>query len=180
MATTQQTLPPLLEALPSAEDLARKGKWLTFLTHLAHRGMMLDKITKQNDVVLKAAQAHAAGETTVKPSVTAGEDEMGVSIGNEYRIIVQGTEDQKALPAAAQPAGNGMKYAAATLLGAMLGGGGLLLGSYLNNDPSIVSPVVVQQPAQEPPVVNVPPITNTDTDTNTKYKFDVGIPKDIE
>lgn len=146
--------------------------------------MMLDKITKQNSLVLDAARTHAAGETKVKPSIKAGDDDMGVSIGNEYRVYYQGQngEEQPALPAPNSPApapANGSAFknvAGGALLAAMLGGGGLLLGSYLPKDPSVVSPVVVQQPSQ--PAPTNPPFTDTDTDTNTKYKFDVGNPSD--
>jgi hypothetical protein len=87
MSTAEATTP---EPPPLPDDDASMS-WLEKLVRqwglmqVAHDGMMLDKIGKQNDRVLKLADAARDG-TIGKPGAAAPlGDDMGVNVGNEHK-----------------------------------------------------------------------------------------------
>lgn len=149
-------------------------KRLLVLTRLAHDGVMISKLQRQNRIVEDLAKRSANG--TIGQKSEAG-DEMPeddtVSIGNEYHYHYQGGEptaqaqptppaqpaQAPATPAAPATPSDAMSTLSKGLLAAALVGsgmGGLAVGSLLS------------QPG-------TPPAASTDTDTDTRT--DVTFPK---
>jgi len=72
------------------ERISRQG----LLLHHAHRGMMLNKILRQNKIVEENARQQlgvAYGEDTAKLAATDEDEDMGVSVGNENHYHFQTT-----------------------------------------------------------------------------------------
>ncbi len=147
-ATAEVTEEPT-EQLSWKEKIARN--W--FNVRLGHEGMMLDKIQQQQKRVFEIAD-RAANGTTGKPSQSAGDDDMGVNIGNE--IHYHGV--QQAASTVTNTGTPGLSTAAkAALVVALLGGAGGV--GYAAADLLKPEPAVVQG-------------TDTDTDTDTITEMD--------
>lgn len=145
---TATTVP---EPIPERSDVA-KAKRHVFNRHLAHEGIMLDRMQRQLRSAEKLQRFAATGDTNDLPK-PGEDDEMGVNIGNEYHLhqVVQPTEK----PPVSVPQAAASKLLP-FVLGAALAGGSTGLGWVLakwNETPK-------------------PPATaDTDTDTITEFDF---------
>ena len=116
--SSEEPLPKEAESPLVPNRLVRAAAWL----HVAHNGMMIDKIRRQNHIVQKQVKGMVS-ETGADMS----DDDMGdLSVGNEIHNHYTQTEKSGSSPLA--------KMLAMGLLGAGLGVGGLLLGNYLAED----------------------------------------------
>lgn len=167
--TAELPTPPDWDQTPEEFSQEFKQQWMQ--THLAHQGMMLDKIQRQQAIVEATARFAATGDSAqlAKEITPQGvEDaEMGVSIGNkEYHVhnypsspvTNTTTTTTEASPVAKASSTLAKAAAAAALVGA--GGIGVVgvnmaIDALTRPDPS---PVIVQ------------PATDTDTNAGLRFK----------
>lgn len=90
------------EPIPKRSDVA-KGVRTVYLNRVAHMGMMLDKMNRQNRRVERIEKFAATGKLEDLESPEEDED-MGVNIGNEIHYHYEGGEQQEALTPAPIPA----------------------------------------------------------------------------
>lgn len=133
-------------------------------THFALRqgfdAMMLDKIQKEQAVVMEIAKQTREG-TLGKPSGTAqGPEEMGVSIGHKTFNITTPAPEK---PAAAK----GMTTLAKVGVGAALTAAGVGL--------PVAGAVAYSLLANDPPAAVAPVQPGVDTDTDTFVPYEFGI-----
>lgn len=167
--TAELPTPPDWDQTPEEFSQEFKQQWMQ--THLAHQGMMLDKIQRQQAIVEATARFAATGDSAQLASEITPQGvedaEMGVSIGNkEYHVhnypaspVTTTTTNTttEASPLAKTTNTLGKVAAAAALLGSggIAGLGASLVVDYLTRpDP----PAVVQA-------------VDTDTDTNAGLRF---------
>lgn len=95
MATAEQVAEPI----PERSDVTKAVRNV-FNRHLAHEGIMLDRMQRQ----LRNAESlqRFAATNDVKDLPQPGDDDMGVNIGNEYHLhqIMPPTEPKPTTPAA--------------------------------------------------------------------------------
>lgn len=88
--------PTTAEPIPQRDDY-HKAKRNVFFRHLAHEGIMLNRVMRQQRHEEKLKKFAATGDT--KDLATSGEDDMGVNIGNEYHVHqVMPTTESKSTP----------------------------------------------------------------------------------
>jgi len=147
------------EPIPKRSDIA-KGIRTIYLNRVAHMGMMLEKMNRQNRRV-ERLEKFAATADVKDLDAPEDEEDMGVNIGNEFHY--HGITPQAALPnqpetAVSKPttdaSSTASKLAPAVVALSMLGGGAGV--GYIIND-------LWKQPA---PVQSSP-----DTDTVTEIYF---------
>jgi hypothetical protein len=88
------------EPIPKRSDIA-KGIRTVYLNRVAHTGMMLEKMNRQNRRV-ERLEKFAATADVKDLDAPEDEEDMGVNIGNEYHY--HGTTPQAALPNQPEPA----------------------------------------------------------------------------
>lgn len=83
---------PIPEPIPERSDVA-KAKRHVFNRHLAHEGIMLDRMQRQLRSAEQLQRFAATGDTKDLPK-PGEDDDMGVNIGNEYHLhqVMQPTE----------------------------------------------------------------------------------------
>lgn len=148
-----------------------KRHWLQ-LRGLAWDGMMMDKIMRQNAVVMEVAKNAREGTTGQKTEASVGEDEMGVRIGdvvnnNYYQTVGPQAADQptepgnpmEPTPTPPQPVAEQPKPKSSLLVPALIAGllgtGGLAAYQYF-------------KPTPKPPAY-----IDTDTDRGIKTGVDI-------
>lgn len=159
----QSTIP---EPIPDRSDID-KGVRTVFLDRVAHVGMMLEKMQRQNRRVERLEKFAATGEVADLEVPANEEDGMGVNIGNENHYHVELKEPPASptvtpaqpVPVPTASTGNGMLPT--LLVGAAMLAGGAGLG-YIVND--LLRPT----PADTTPS----PTTGTDLDTDTVMVVD--------
>lgn len=118
------------EPIPERSDTTKAVRNV-FNRHLAHEGIMLDRMQRQLANSEKLQRFAATGNTDDLPK-PGEDDEMGVNIGNEYHLhqIMQPTEPAK-------PTNNIAQAAASKLwpfvLGAVMASGSTGLGWLLHS-----------------------------------------------
>lgn len=87
------------EPIPERSDVAKAVRHV-FNRHLAHEGIMLNRVMRQQRHEENLKKFAVTGDT--KSLATSGEDDMGVNIGNEYHVhnVMQPTEPNPTTPAA--------------------------------------------------------------------------------
>jgi hypothetical protein len=157
------------EPIPQRSDLA-KAKRNVFFRHLAHEGIMLERMQRTLTNAEKLQRFASTGNTSDLPS-PGDEEDMGVAIGNEIHYHLQGSGNREVpqplpapaptpQPATTPPATKGSWLWPTVLGAALLGtgaGGGWLTNWYLNQQP----------PGQ----------TGTDTDTDTDTITEIDFPQ---
>lgn len=97
MATATEELPAtdeIPEPIPERDDIT-KAKRQVFGRHMAHEGVMLDRMQRQLRMAEKMQKFASSGDPKDLEWTEEDEAAMGVNIGNEYHIHQQ-------LPAATQ------------------------------------------------------------------------------
>lgn len=149
MATTEATQEE--QPLSWREKLLKN--WM--LTRLAHEGAMIDKLQQQQKRMFQVADLALTGKAGEESVSANGDEDMGVSIGNEIHYHYQGGDATNTAPAAAAAPSSGISTLGKTALAAALigggGAGGYVLNQYLNPD--------------------TPAAVDTDTDTRTDVTF---------
>lgn len=146
-APTQEEIP---EPIADRTD-AEKGVKLVFDRHIAHEGLMIDRMNRQLHASERMQKFAATGD--VKDLEAPEEDEsMGVNIGNEYHNHYQVTESPKGEPtpspeATAETAETAASGAGKYLATAALGGALVVAGNLLNAWWQQPDPPAVSQPA---------------------------------
>lgn len=152
------------EPIPQRSDVA-KAKRNVFFRHLAHEGIMLDRMQRTLVNAEKIQRFASTGNTSDLPS-PGDEEDMGVAIGNEIHYHLQGVANKETPQPSPQPTPQPTPPPATTqqpqnswlkngLMGAALlaGGAGLAMGgNYLWNNPA--------------------QLTDTDTDTDNITEVD--------
>lgn len=137
MATAEASLPEteIPEPIPRRSDIA-KGIRTVYLNRVAHMGMMLDKVNRQNRRVERYEKFAATGNVKDLDAPESEDEDMGVAIGNEYHYHVQQptttTSAQTPAPTVAEKAKSGFgKFVMAAALGAgSLGAGAAGMALY--------------------------------------------------
>jgi hypothetical protein len=83
------------EPIPRRSDIA-KGLRTVYLNRVAHMGMMLDKVNRQNRRAERIEKFAATGDVKTLDAPESEEEDMGVNIGNEFHFHEQA-------PATAKP-----------------------------------------------------------------------------
>lgn len=148
--------------------LRKKDLRMMGLLRIGHEGVMMDKINRQNRIVedsVKGLQKEAGYETSQDPSNEDGEEDMGVSIGNETRTEHHYHYEQPKTEE--KPVAEENKTSKWLMPAAILGAGALTgAGIYASKEPS------------NPPAVVVPDDKDTMIDTDIAVGF--GKPQKIE
>lgn len=71
------------EPIPERDDIT-KAKRLVFLRHLAHEGIMIDRVNRNLHAAERLQTFAATADVNDLNAPAGDEDEMGVNIGNEY------------------------------------------------------------------------------------------------
>ena len=126
------------------------------LLRIGHEGVMMDKINHQNQAVMdsvKGLQKEAGYEVSKPNPNSSGEDDMGVSIGNESRTETHHHYQQEPDKMSAsngneqnKPAASDWKLPASILAAGALTGAGLYLSrdqpsNAIINPPAVVAPI---------------------------------------
>lgn len=144
------------EPIPKRSDVT-KAKRNVFLRHLAHEGIMIDRVNR-NLHNAERLQTFAATGNTDDLKAPPEDDEMGVNIGNEYHY--HGTQPPAPVTpaiAAVQTMKTASSWLPKALVVLSLLGGGTGIG-YVIND--LLKPVAASN--------------DTDTDTTTEIDFPSG------
>lgn len=89
MAEASPVAEEIPEPIPKRSDIA-KGIRTVYLNRVAHMGMMLEKVNRQNRRVERIEKFAATGDAKDLNAPDSEKDEdMGVAIGNEYHYHVQ-------------------------------------------------------------------------------------------
>jgi len=137
------------EPIPERSDVAKAVRHV-FNRHLAHEGIMLSRVLRQQRNEEKLKKFAATGDT--KDLATPGEDDMGVNIGNEYHVHNVMPEQKTTTTPSAIGTSIGSRLWP-LVLGAALAGGSTGLGWVLAK-------------WNAPPTA---PVVDTDTDTITEF-----------
>lgn len=147
------------EPIPERSDIT-KAKRHVFNRHLAHEGLMLDKMQRQIRHTERLQKFAATGDVKhLEPPEGEEDDGMGVNIGNENHWHIEMKEQPKAPQATAPTVVSAAKSIWPTLLlaGSMLGGGaglGYIIHEFLK------------------PQTNPASVAGIDTDTDTIVEMD--------
>jgi hypothetical protein len=139
---------PIQEPIPDRDD-KWKAKRLVFLRHLAHEGLMLDKVSRQNRRVERMEKFAATGNVSDLDAPEEATEEMGVNIGNENHYhVVQPAAQSAAVTTPASPAANGVVSKLVPLaLAAGLGAAGPLAW-FFSKPPTPAAPPAVTVPSE--------------------------------
>src|SRR5690242_17641268 len=83
MPTVAELEAEIPEPIPKRSDIV-KGIRTVYLNRVAHMGMMLDKMNRQNRRVERIEKFAATGDPKTLDAPDEENEEMGVNIGNEY------------------------------------------------------------------------------------------------
>jgi hypothetical protein len=160
-ATMESEPESIPEPIPERDDIT-KAKRQVFGRHIAHEGIMLDRVQRQLRTAEKMQKFAATGDPKDLEWTAEDEADMGVNIGNENHFHIETKEQSQAATSSAPTAVTAAKsvwpaaVVGASLLASGLGGGAGV--GYIVND--LLKP---EQPA---------PAASTDTDTDTITEFD--------
>lgn len=148
------TAEPVAEPIPERSDVA-KAKRHVFNRHLAHEGIMLDRMQRQLRNAESLQRFAATNDTNDLPK--PGDDDMGVNIGNEYHLhqVMQPNEPKPSTP---------VGPAIGTSIGSKLWP--LVLGASLACGSTGLGWLLAKWDTPPPPAA-----ADTDTDTITELDF---------
>lgn len=127
------------EPIPKRSDIA-KGVRTVYLNRVAHMGMMLEKVNRQNRRVERLEKFAATGD--VKDlDAPEDEDDMGVNIGNETHYHI--TETHNTQPPSESPLKSVVAKCAPYVAGPLLGAAGVVAWQWYTSKPTAPAPVVV-------------------------------------